>query len=106
LRSLGLGALIDISGATTAVVGLAWVLFVARPEAAGRALLCALASGRLGAFILGSIVPAANRRRLAQTLSLVTASQLVFGPITWSVGLLKGLGVLLILVGRILVVRS
>jgi bacterial/archaeal transporter family-2 protein len=116
LRALGLGALIGISGATTALVGLAWALFAARPEATGRTLLCALASGLLGAFILGSIVLAANRGGLAQTLSLVIASQLVFGlaidrlgvfgPTAQSVGLLKFLGVLLILVGGILVVRA
>ena len=116
LRDLGLGALIGISGATTALAGLAWALFAPRPEATGRALLCALASGLLGAFIVGSIVLAANRGGLAQTLSLVIASQLafslaidrlgVFGPIAQSVGLLKILGVLLILVGGILVVRA
>ena len=116
LRDLGLGTLVGISGATTALAGLAWALFVARPEATGRALLCALASGLLGAFILGSIVLAANRGGLAQTLSLVIASQLVFslaidrlgvfGPIAQSVGLPKVLGVLLILVGGILVVRA
>jgi transporter family-2 protein len=116
LRDLGLGALIGISGATTALVGLAWALFAARPETTGRALLCALASGLLGAFILGSIVLAANRGGLAQTLSLVIATQLVFGlvidrlgvfgPLAQSVGLLKILGVLLILIGGILVVRA
>ena len=115
LRDLGLGALIGISGAATALAGFAWALFAARPEATGRALLCALASGLLGAFILGSIVLAANRGGLAQTLSLVIASQLVFGlaidrlgvfgPIAQSVGLLKVAGVLLILVGGILIVR-
>ena len=115
LRDLGLGALIGISGAATALAGFAWALFAARPEATGRALLCALASGLLGAFILASIVLAANRGGLAQTLSLVIASQLVFGlaidrlgvfgPIAQSVGLSKVAGVLLILVGGILVVR-
>jgi uncharacterized membrane protein YdcZ (DUF606 family) len=115
LRDLGLGALIGISGATTALAGLAWALFAPRPEATGRALLCALASGLLGAFIVGSIVLAANRGGLAQTLSLVIAAQLVFslaidrlgvfGPIAQSVGLLK-IVVLLILVGGILVVRA
>ena len=115
LRDLGLGVLIGISGAATALAGFAWALFAARPEATGRALLCALASGLLGAFILGSIVLAANRGGLAQTLSLVIASQLVFGlaidrlgvfgPIAQSVGLLKVAGVLLILVGGILIVR-
>ncbi len=116
LRDLGLGALIGISGATTALVGLAWALFAAtRPETTGRALLCALASGLLGAFIVGSIVLAANRGGLAQTLSLVIATQLVFGlamdrlgifgPIAQSLGLLKVVGVILILIGGILVVR-
>jgi transporter family-2 protein len=115
LRDLGLGTLIGISGATTALVGLAWALFATRPEATGRALLCALASGLLGAFIVGSIVLAANRGGLAQTLSLVIASQLtfgfaidrlgVFGPVAQDVGLLKVVGVLLILAGGILVVR-
>jgi uncharacterized membrane protein YdcZ (DUF606 family) len=116
LRDLGLGALIGISGATTAFAGLAWALFAARPEATGRALLCALASGLLGAFILASVVLAANRGGLAQTLSLVIGSQLVFGlavdrlgvfgPTAQSVGYLKVLGVLLILAGGIMVVRA
>ena len=116
LRDLGLGALIGISGATTALAGLAWALFAARPETTGRALLCAVASGLLGAFIVGSIVLAANRGGLAQTLSLVIATQLVFGlaidrlgvfgPIAQSLGLLKILGVILILVGGMLVVRA
>jgi bacterial/archaeal transporter family-2 protein len=115
LRDLGLGVLIGISGATTALAGLALALFVARPEATGRAVLCALGSGLLGAFILASIVLAANRGGLAQTLSLVIGSQLafglaidrmgVFGPVAQGVGLLKILGVLLILAGGILVVR-
>jgi transporter family-2 protein len=116
LRDLGLGALIGISGATTALAGLAWALLAARPEATGRAVLCALASGVLGAVILASIVLAANRGGLAQTLSLVIASQLVFGlaidrlgvfgPVAQGVSLLKVLGVLLVLAGGILVVRA
>ena len=116
LRDLGLGALIGISGATTALAGFALALFAARPEATGRALLCALASGLLGAFIVGSIVLAANRGGLAQTLSLVIATQLifglaidrmgVFGPIAQSVGPLKILGIIMIVAGGILVVRS
>jgi transporter family-2 protein len=116
LRDLGLGALIAISGGTTALVGLALALFAARPEATGRAVLCAVASGLLGAFIVGSIVLAANRGGLAQTLSLVIGSQLlfglaidrlgIFGPIAQGVGALKVVGVLLILAGGILVVRA
>ena len=116
LRDLGLGGLICISGATTALAGLALALFAARPEATGRALLCALASGLLGAFIVASIVLAANRGGLAQTLSLVIASQLVFGlvidrtgvfgPAAQGIGGLKVLGIALIVVGGVLVVRS
>ncbi|MDQ3793702.1 MAG: DMT family transporter [Actinomycetota bacterium] len=116
LRDLGLGTLISISGATTALTGLGWALFAARPEASGRALLCAAVSGLLGAFILGSIVLAANRGGLAQTLSLVIASQLVFGlvidrlgvfgPAAQGIGTLKVLGVALILAGGVLVVRA
>ena len=116
LRDLGLGGLICISGAATALAGLAWALFAARPEATGRALLCTLASGLLGAFIVASIVLAANRGGLAQTLSLVISSQLlfglvidrtgVFGPAAQGIGVLKVLGIALILAGAILVVRS
>ena len=116
LRDLGLGGLIGLSGLTTALAGLAWALLAARPEASGRALLCALASGLLGAFILAAIVLAANRGGLAQTLSLVIVSQLVFGlaidrlgvfgPLAQGVGMLKVFGVLLILAGGVLVVRA
>jgi bacterial/archaeal transporter family-2 protein len=116
LRDLGLGGLIGVSGATTALAGLAWALFAARPEATGRALLCAVASGLLGAFILSTIVLAANRAGLAQTLSLVIASQLVFGlaidrigvfgSAAQELGILKILGIALILAGGILVVRA
>src|SRR5918992_593870 len=116
LRDLGLGTLVFLSGATTALAGLVWALFAARPEATGRALLCAAASGLLGAFILGSIVLAANRGGLAQTLSLVIASQLVFGlaidrlgvfgPAAQGIGVMKVLGVALILAGGVLVVRA
>jgi bacterial/archaeal transporter family-2 protein len=116
LRDLGLGGLIGVSGATTAFAGLAWALFAARPEATGRAVLCAVASGLLGAFILSTIVLAANRAGLAQTLSLVIASQLafglaidrvgVFGPAAQELGTLKILGIALILAGGVLVVRA
>ena len=116
LRDLGLGGLIGVSGATTAFAGLAWALFAAKPDATGRALLCAVASGLLGAFILSAIVLAANRAGLAQTLSLVIASQLVsglaidrigvFGPAAQELGTLKILGIALILAGGVLVVRT
>jgi len=116
LRDLGLGGLIGVSGTATAFAGLVWALFAAKPEATGRALLCAVASGLLGSFILSTIVLAANRAGLAQTLSLVISSQLVFGlaidrlgafgPAAQELGTLKILGIALIVVGGVLVVRA
>ena len=115
IRSLGVGALIGVSGLATAAAGFAMALF-ARPEFTGRAMLYAIASGLLGAFILGAIVLAAGRAGLAQTLTLVIASQLIvgllidrtglFGPAAADFGLLKVVGVALILAGGVLVVRS
>ena len=115
IRSLGVGALIGISGLATAAAGFAMALF-ARPEFTGRAMLYAIASGLLGAFILGAIVLAAGRAGLAQTLTLVIASQLIvgllidrtglFGPAAADFGPLKVLGVALVLVGGVLVVRG
>lgn len=115
LRDLGIGGLIGLSAMTTASAGLLFALSASRPEITGRALLCALASGLLGAFILAAITLAANRGGLAQTLSLVIASQLgfglvidrlgFFGPSFQSVSLVKIFGALLILVGGVLVVR-
>ena len=115
IRSLGVGALIGVSGLATAAAGFVMALF-ARPEFTGRAMLYAIASGALGAFILGAIVLAAGRAGLAQTLSLVIASQLLagliidrtglFGPAAADFGLLKVLGVALVLVGGVLVVRG
>ena len=119
LRDLGLGALICISGVTTARAGPAPRRARARPEATGRALLCALASGLLGAarrIHRGEHRTGRKPRGLAQTLSLVIASQLVFGlaidrlgvsgTVAQGVGLLKVLGVALILAGGVLVVRA
>ena len=115
IRSLGVGALIGVSGLATAAAGFAMALF-ARPEFTGRAMLYAIASGALGAFILGAIVLAAGRAGLAQTLCLVIASQLLagllidrtglFGPAAADFGPLKVLGVALVLVGGVLVVRG
>ncbi len=116
LRSLGVGALIGVSGLATAGVGFAAALFLSRPEITVRAVLCGVSSGLLGAFILAAIVLAAGRAGLAQTLSLVIASQLIagllvdrtglFGPLAADFGILKVFGVALILVGGILVVRG
>ena len=110
-----MGALIGVSGLATAAAGFAASL-LAGPEFTGRSLLYAVVSGLLGAFILAAIVLAAGRTGLAQTLSLVIASQLIagllidrtglFGPAVADIGLAKVLGVALILVGGLLVVRS
>ena len=116
LRDLGIGGLIGISGLATAAVGFLATLLAQRPEYTGKALLCALVSGVLGAFILVSIVLAAGYGGVARTLSLVIASQLLAGLVVDRVGLLgaasqqtdtaKVLGIALILVGGVLVVRS
>ena len=115
LRDLGIGGLIGVSGLATAAVGLLVTLLTDRPEYTGKALLCALVSGVLGAFILGSIVLAAGYGGIARTLSLVIASQLIAGLVVDRSGLLGAasqgigasriLGIALILVGGVLVVR-
>ena len=115
IRFLGVGALIGVSGLATAAAGFAVALF-SRPEFTGRAMICAITSGALGAFILAAIVLAAGRAGLAQTLSLVIASQLIagllidrtglVGPVAADFGLPKVLGVALVLVGGLLVVRG
>lgn len=115
IRYLGVGALIGVSGVATAVAGFAVALF-SRPEFTARAMLYGIASGVLGAFILGAIALAAGRAGLAQTLSLVIASQLIagllidrtglFGPAIADFGTVKVLGVALVLLGGVLVVRG
>ena len=112
---LGLGAMIGVSAFITSLLGFVTALFLTRPEVSVRAIYYALASGLIGAFVLAAIVLAANRAGLAQTLSLLIGSQLMvgllvdrlgfFGPTVQSVGPLKFLGVLLVLVGGVLVVR-
>ena len=115
IRYLGVGALVGVSGLATTTTGFAVALF-SRPEFTGRPIFCGITSGFLGAFILATIVLSTGRAGLAQTLSLVIASQLIaglvvdrtglFGPAAADFGLLKVLGVALILVGGLLVVRS
>ena len=115
MRFLGLGAMIGVSAFITSLLGFVTALFLTRPEVSVRAIYCAVASGLIGAFVLAAIVLAANRAGLAQTLSLLIVSQLMvgllvdrlgfFGPTVQSVGPLKVLGVLLVLVGGVLVVR-
>lgn len=116
LRDLGMGGLLCISGFATGLVGLALALSAGRPEMTGKALLCAAVSGVLGAFILGSIVLAANQGGIARTLSLVIASQLIaglvidrsglFGEAAQGLGPAKIAGIALILAGGILLVRG
>lgn len=115
IRFLGVGGLVGVSGVATAAAGFAVAIF-ARPEFTGRALAYGAVSGLLGAFILAAIVLAAGRAGLAQTLSLVIASQLIvgllidrtgfFGPAAADFGLLKVLGVALVLIGGLLLVRG
>ena len=89
-------------------------LFTARPELTSRALMHSLASGLLGAFILGGIAFVAGQGGVARALSLVVASQLLFGLLLDALGffgadaevsLPKVLGIGLVLAGGILVVR-
>jgi bacterial/archaeal transporter family-2 protein len=115
IRSLGVGALIGVSGLATAAAGFA-VALLSRPEFTVRSVLYGFSSGVIGAFILAAIVLAAGRAGLAQTLSLVVASQLiagllidrtgVFGSAAADFGPLQVLGVALVLVGGLMVVRG
>ena len=114
-RSIGPTALVAVSGLATAVTAASVYPFLARPEFTARAVGFAVASGVLGAFILGGIAYSAGQTGVARTLSLVIASQLivslvldgigVFGADGQSFGPLTVLGVALILVGGVLVVR-
>ena len=113
-RALGPAAFITISGLATGAVGLVITLFTARPELTSRALMYSLTSGLLGAFILGGIAFVAGQGGVAQALSLVIASQLLFGLLLDALGffgagaeisLPKVLGVGLVLAGGILMVR-
>ena len=78
-------------------------------------MVYAVASGILGALILGGIAYAAGQGGVARTISLVIATQLLVGLVLDSIGLfgahprdfspLTILGVLLIMIGGVLVVR-
>ena len=113
-RSLGPVFFASFSGFVTGFAALAVGLFVSRPEFSGRVVGYTLASGVLGAFIVGGIAFAAGQGGVARALSLVIASQLLVGLLLDALGLLGGgaelslpkvLGVGLILVGGVLVVR-
>ena len=114
-KIIGPYLLVAISGLTTGLVGLSVALFFGRPELNGRAVGYSLASGVLGAVIVGSVAVAASQGGVARALSLVIGTQLIaslildrlglFGAGAMEVSFLKVLGVALILVGGILVVR-
>jgi len=61
-RTLGPAVLVAISGLTTGVCALLVSFFVTKPEFTSRAVGYALASGVLGAAIVGSISVAAGRQ--------------------------------------------
>ena len=112
-RSLGPAALVAISGLTTGLCALVVSFFVARPEFTGRAVVYALASGVLGAVIVGSIAVAAGQAGVARALSLVIAAQLITGLVLDALGVFgagadfsisRALGVALIIAGGALVV--
>jgi len=112
-RVLGPPVLVAISGLTTGIVALAVSLLVAKPEFTGRAVGYAVASGILGAVIVGSIAVAAGQAGVARALSLVIATQLITGLLLDALGIfgagadfsiLKALGVILIIAGGALVV--
>ena len=99
--------------AATGVFALLISLVVAKPEFTGRAVGYAVASGVLGAVIVGSISVAAGQAGVARALSLVIAAQLIAGLVLDTLGIfgagadfsvLKALGVLLIIAGGVLVV--
>ena len=113
-RALGAPALVAISGLTTSLTALVVALTLARPDFSGRAVGYSVASGMLGAVIVGAIAIAAAQGGVARALSLVIASQLVFGLLLDALGVfgdgpdvgpLKVLGVALIIAGGVLVVR-
>jgi bacterial/archaeal transporter family-2 protein len=113
LAGVCVAVLVAISGLTAGVFALLVSFVVARPEFTGRAVGYAVASGILGAVVLGSIAVAAGQAGVARALSLVIAAQLIAGLVLDALGIfgagadfsvLKALGVLLIVAGGILVV--
>jgi transporter family-2 protein len=112
-RTLGPAVLVAISGLTTGTCALLVSFFVAKPEYTGRAITYAVASGVLGAVIVGSIAVAAGQAGVARALSLVIGAQLITGLLLDALGVFgagadfsipKALGVVLIVIGGALVV--
>ena len=113
-RILGPPVMVAFSGLTTGTLALVISLVLAKPEFTGRAVGYAVASGILGAVIVGSIAVAAAQGGVARALSLVIATQLLVSLLLEALGifgvdasfsLLKALGVALIVTGGVLVVR-
>jgi bacterial/archaeal transporter family-2 protein len=112
-RTLGPLVLVAISGLTTGLCALVISLFFVKPDFTGRAVGYAVASGVLGAVIVGSIAVAAGQAGVARALSLVIGTQLITGLVLDALGVfgagadfsvLKALGVVLIIAGGALVV--
>jgi transporter family-2 protein len=112
-RTLGPLVLVTISGLTTGLCALVISLFFSKPDFTGRAVGYAVASGVLGAVIVGSIAVAAGQAGVARALSLVIGTQLITGLVLDALGVfgagadfsvLKALGVVLIIAGGALVV--
>ncbi|HEV2745181.1 MAG TPA: DMT family transporter, partial [Rubrobacter sp.] len=89
-RALGAPVLVAISGLTTSMTALAVALTLAKPDFSGRAVGYAVGSGGLGAVIVGAIAIAAAQGGVARALSLVIASQLVFGLLLDALGVCGG----------------
>ena len=113
-RILGPPVMVAFSGLTTGTLALVISLVLAKPEFTGRAVGYAVASGILGAVIVGSIAVAAAQGGVARALSLVIATQLLVSLLLEALGIfgadasfsvLKALGVALIVAGGVLVVR-
>lgn len=114
-RTLGPFVLVALSGLTTGFVALACLPFARFPELTTRAVVYAIFSGVLGAFIVAAIAYAAGMGGVARALSLVIASQLLtslfldylglFGAGAEGLNPLRVVGVALILAGGVLVVR-
>ena len=85
-RTIGPTALVAISGLATAVAAAGVYPFLARPDFTARAVVYAVVSGVLGAFILGGIAYAAGQTGVARTLSIVIASQLIVSLVLDSIG--------------------
>ena len=75
MRFLGLGGLIGFSGLVIGLLGFtAAALFLARPEVTGRAIVYAMGSGLIGAFVLAAIVLSARMEGLGRSPRIRSSS--------------------------------